>query len=102
MAVNISVAYRPDVALLSAASATGSGVVVTGGYYSWMIWGTWGGTTAQLQWSPDGGTTWIDIEEATASVNGGVSNIPIASGKVRVLLTGGSSISLSSKLGGIA
>lgn len=101
MSVNVSVAFRPDVVLLTAASATGAGVSVMNGRYSWFVWGTWGGATAQLQWSPDGGTTWIDIDGASLTANGGFLNIPISSGKVRVTITGGTSPSLSSKFGGI-
>lgn len=36
--------------------------------------GTWGGATAKLQFSIDGGTTWIDVgAEATLTDNGGTS-----------------------------
>jgi hypothetical protein len=73
-------------------------VSVSAGRYNWAVYGTWGGTSAQLQWSPDG-TTWIDIDSVVATENGGVSDIPIAEGFVRTVLTGGTSPVLKARLG---
>lgn len=90
-----------SVTLLTAAAATGDGEPVSAGYWNWSVWGTFGGATAQLQWSPDS-AAWIDVDGATATANGGVSDIPIAAGALRVTITGGSSISLTSRVDGIA
>jgi hypothetical protein len=35
-----------------------------GGRGSAAAWGTFGGGTAKLQQSPDGGTTWIDVDRS--------------------------------------
>lgn len=91
---------KTDVALLSNASATGSAVAVSAGRYNWYAYGTWNGATAQLQWSPDAGTTWINVDGATLTANGGWSNITIAAGQARVSFTG-SPTSITSKLGGV-
>lgn len=91
----------PNYILLTAAGVTGASVAVVSSLYNWFVWGTFGGATAQLQWSPDGGATWISIDTVVLTGNGGFNNVPILSGYVRVLITGGSSISLSSRLGGV-
>lgn len=33
----------------------------------WIAWGTWGSGTLHLQASPDNGTTWVDVNTATAN-----------------------------------
>lgn len=86
--------------LPAASSATGSAVAVTSGHYNWVAYGTWSGATAQLQWSPDAGTTWINFDDVLLTADGGWSDIPIATGHCRVLITG--TPSLTSKLYGVA
>lgn len=91
------------VVLLSAAAATGSGIEVSAGYYNWSVYGTWDSATAQLQWSPDAGTTWIDVDGVSLTANGGWTEVPIAFGLVRASISGaGGSTSLSSLAGGVA
>ena len=93
----------PSVTLLTAASATGAGVAVKPGTYGWVVWGTWDGATASLEFSPNGGTTWIDIEAATdQTANGGVFDLPLPGGHVRVAITGAGTTSLNSVLLGAA
>lgn len=82
--------------LLSAASTTGSAVRVNNGHYNFIAWGTWDGASAQLQFSPNDGTTWIDIDGAVLTANGGWSDIPMGKGHVRVAISGaGGSTSVS-------
>jgi hypothetical protein len=70
-------AYRIE--LLTSAAATGAGVtVVAPGLYEWVAWGTWDGATAQLQISPDNGTTWINKDGAVLTANGGFQDIHLA------------------------
>lgn len=90
-----------NVTLLTAAAATGSTTAVSSGRYNWYAYGTWNGATAQLQWSPDSGVTWINIDGASLTADGGYSDIPISSGSARVSLSGVGSPapSLSSLLG---
>ena len=98
----IATALTPvNYVLLTASLVTGAAVVIVAGNYTWSAWGTWDGATAQLQFSPDAGTTWIDITDVDLTANGGVFNIPLPAGQVRVVITGaGGSTSLSSVLQG--
>ncbi len=89
---------KEEITLLTAASATGAGVYWSGGAALWSVYGTWGGATAQMQYSPDQGTTWIDVDGATLTGNGGYIGIPLPEDQIRVAITGGSGVSLSSKL----
>lgn len=90
-----------DKTLMSANSSTQAGVVVPHGKYNWLIWGTWNGATAQLQFSPDS-TTWISFDGFSLTVDGGFNGILFGTGQARVLITGaGGSTSLTSKLLGV-
>ncbi|MDQ0472954.1 hypothetical protein [Labrys wisconsinensis] len=60
-----------DFTLLNAAAATGGWSAVQGCRYSWRVYGTWAGATAQLQVSPDGGTTAINVDDAVLTADGG-------------------------------
>jgi hypothetical protein len=89
--------------LLSAAttSAAGPALESPSGTYEWVVRGTWGGATAQLQFSDDN-STWIDIEGATMTANGG-GIFEIAPAFIRVNLTGATgSTNLNSVLLGVA
>lgn len=90
--------------LLAAAAATGAWRAISeGGVYNFVAWGTWNGATAQLQWSPDGGTTAIDIDAASLTANGGWSGIPLARGHARCAISGaGGSTSISARLDGVS
>lgn len=77
--------FEPD--LLNAADETGAAVHYGPGTYEWLIWGTFGGATAQLQQSPDNKVTWIDFNVATATANGRITGIPISSAHIRVKIT---------------
>lgn len=89
-----------EVTLLTNASVTGAGVAWGGGAALWMIYGTFGGSTATLQLSPDAGTTWIDTNASATAAGGLRVHIP-ASTLVRVVITGGTGVSLTSKLAGV-
>lgn len=89
-----------DFMLLTSASSTGIAVAITAGKYNWSAYGTWNGAVAQLQWSPDSGTTWIDVDGATASANGGWTGVPMGAGHARVSFSG-SPTSITSKLSGV-
>lgn len=98
LATSISTA---DVTLLTAASATGSAVAILKGRYNWAVYGTFSGGTTQLQWSPDSGTTWLNIDGVTLTANGLWTDIPLSAGHARVLISGAGSASLTSKLGAV-
>lgn len=89
--------------LATAVSATPSELIrCSAGEYKWSVYGTWDGATAQLQSSPDGGATWIDIDGAIATVNGGAYGFQLGDEHVRVSVSGaGGSTSLSAVLMGV-
>lgn len=47
-----------------AGAANGAAVRWAGGTGQFCAYGTWGGGTATLQFSPDEGTTWIDVDRS--------------------------------------
>jgi hypothetical protein len=90
---------QPSVTLLAAASsATGSAQDVTAGTWFWSAEGTWGGTTAALQWRRLSTTAWIAIDSASLTADGAYSSVELAAGQVRVTITGGSGVSLASTI----
>lgn len=95
-----SVALAPEIVLLTAASVTGSSNAVDKGNYLWAVWGTFDGATATLQYTPNAGTTWIDVG---ASTQADLRGVPLLTGSARVAISGaGGSTSLSSKIGGVS
>lgn len=61
-----------------------------------VAYGTWGSGTLTLQFSPDGGTTWITVSGVSLTANGYVGNIIASQGdQVRAVLTGATSPSLT-------
>lgn len=89
------------VELLNAAAATGSSDLWPGGWGAFIVWGTWNGATAKLQFSPDQGTTWIDVDGASLTVDGGGPfNLPPLKHRVAISGAGGST-SLSAALIGL-
>ena len=82
--------------LLSAAGNGNGGAVTLGmsGEHWLTAFGTFGGGTAKMQWSPDAGTTWIDIEDASFTANG-VLKLSLANGAIRGVVSGGSGSSIT-------
>ena len=92
-------AQQDTLILLSGATSSGTGVRLDGyGYFNWTVYGTFNGASAQLQWSPDAGVTYINIDGAALTANGIHSDIPIDSGLIKVTVTG-TATSISSLLG---
>lgn len=87
--------------LAAGSSATGSGVSWRGGRGTFYVVGTFGGTTASMQWSPDSGTTWIDVGTDTILTANGQGNFELPACTIRCELDGGSSISVASSAVGI-
>lgn len=87
-----------EIVLLSAASATGSFLDWPGSWGMWAVYGTFGGSSAKLQMSPDGGTTAMDVEGAVRTTNGAYAIRIPALWKLRVVITGGAGITLTSKM----
>lgn len=95
--------FHGEKILLTAASATGTGQRWPGGVGRWVVYGTWDGATAQLQMSPDDGTTWIDVDNASETSNGGTGDLYFGVGDyLRVTIaSAGASTSLNSVFGAI-
>lgn len=68
--------------LLSSVSTDSSGdaAMLTGGVHTFAAWGTWDGATVTLEYSPDGGTTWIAVGSDTTLTANGVANFQLAAG----------------------
>lgn len=80
------------ITLLSAsANATGATTLFNGPLNEamWLIaYGTWNSATAKLQYSPDAGTTWIDVTDASFTANG-IVRLFLCGGHIRGVLSGG-------------
>jgi hypothetical protein len=107
LAALVSSAHATDKVRLLTAAAAG----VTGTAQAWdtpasgtfECWGAFGGTTVQLQRSPDSGTTWGNIAGASVTAAGtsveGFSNIYMRAGQIRATTTGGTSPSVTCEFG---
>lgn len=87
-----------EIVLLSAAAATGAWIDWPGSWGMWVVQGTFGGSSAKLQMSIDGGTTPIDVQGAILTTNGAFPIRIPALWKLRVVITGGAGITLTSKM----
>ncbi len=106
--VSVAGGAKQAYTLLSGASATGPAVSgIQGGDYIWRVSGTFGGTTATLQQLDLDDTTWVNVRNAadTADVTAtAAKSLGIGVGQgatMRVLITGGTGVSLNSALQGL-
>jgi hypothetical protein len=85
-------------------AANGTAVEWGGGEGVFSVIGTFGGTTAKLQWSPDNGTTWIDVDRSGetfvtfTAAGSGAFVLPRCF--VRAVLTGGSPVQINARVAG--
>lgn len=69
-----------------------------GGFGLFDAWGIFGGGTVKLQYSPDGGTTWIDDVNAAFTSNGNVVfNLP-RNAVIRANLSGSTSPTINASV----
>ena len=54
-----------------------------GGFGSFVVGGTFNGTTTKLQMTPDGGTTWIDVGIDVQKAVAGIGNFSLPVCKLR-------------------
>lgn len=90
-----------SVTLLTDATADGNGAAADwiGGSGLWVVWGTWNGASVKLQYSPDGEVTWIDVDGAVLTADGGLPMTLLPSDPLRcVISSAGASTSLSSEM----
>ncbi len=80
--------------LIANGSATGAAVDWAGGKGVFVVRaGTFSGATVKLQWSPDQGTTWLDVDQGgdvfvtLTAVGAGLFELPGC--KIRAAVTGG-------------
>lgn len=80
--------------LLDAASASGSAVDWPGGRGAFSVpVGTFSGATVKLQWSPDDGTTFLDVDRSgdtyvtLTAAGSGLFDLPVC--KIKAVITGG-------------
>jgi len=66
-----------------------------GGDGFFVVYGGFGGGTATLKWSPDGGTTWVVLDSTLALTAAGAIDFNLPAGKIRVELTGATSATLT-------
>lgn len=67
-----------------------------GGAGTFSAWGTWNGATVSLEWSPDGGTTWIAVGSASTFTENGLAKFSLGVGHIRATLSNaGGTTSLS-------
>lgn len=95
--VSSSPAPSSPVTLLTDADTTSDAAEWAGGDCQFTAWGTWDGATAQLQWSPDDGSTWIDVDGAGLTENGGVI-VSLPAGSVRAAISDAGTTSLNADL----
>ena len=91
-----------DLQLLSNASATGTAVTWKGGKGVFTLYSaTIGGATVTLQWSPDGGTTWLAVDQGGTTfvtftaVGAGAFELPTC--PIRALVAAGTPSALYAK-----
>ncbi|MDI1263895.1 MAG: hypothetical protein PS018_11620 [bacterium] len=100
--------YSSNQALFSARTTDGNSSAVdwVGGRGVFAVFGTFNGATVKLQWSPDDGTTWLDVDRLgdtyvtlSAAGSGGFELPPC---KLRAnLASAGGSTSLTAVVSGV-
>lgn len=101
-------AYQENGALFSARTTDGNSNAIDwpGGRGVFAVFGTPNGATVKLQWSPDGGTTWLDVDRSgdtyvTLSAAGaGGFELPACKLRANQASSGGST-SLTATVGGV-
>lgn len=100
-------AIKKDITLFSSQGADGNGDAVEwlGGRGVFSAWGTFGSGTCKLQWSPDDGTTWLNVDQSgdtfvTFTANG-VGGFELPWGYVRAVLSGSTAASVSASVGAL-
>lgn len=81
-------------------SADGNSATVNwgGGDGTFMAYGTFGGGTARLQFSPDSGTTWLNVGTDVTMTSDGIANFYVPSGLLRANLDGATGPTVTVKI----
>jgi hypothetical protein len=75
--------------LITNGSATGSSVIWRGGKGTFLVTGTFGGTTVTLQFLGTDNATWIDVGAEAALTAAGLVGFELAAGLIRAEVVGG-------------
>ncbi len=87
--------------LLTAQAANGSGEALAwfGGRGVFASWGTFGGGTCKLEWSPDEGTTWVAVDRTgdtyVSLTATGAGEFILPGCKIRATLSGATGATVS-------
>ncbi len=92
--------------ILSNAAATGDAIDWGGGKGCFSVYsGTFNGATAKLQWSPNDGTTWLDVDRSgdtyVTFTAAGAGNFELPACMIRVAISGGPPSAMYAKVFGI-
>lgn len=68
------------------------------GNYAFSAYGTFGGGTIKLQFSPDGGTTYVDVPLATKNAAGMILDLNLPAGLYRFNVAGSTTPNLNGQL----
>ena len=71
---------------------------IKAGVFQLVTWSVLGGGTVNLEYSPDGGSTWIAIADFTTAVEGVSAAVYLPKGRVRAVLSGATSPAVSVRL----
>lgn len=92
-----------DITLLTLRTTDGNGNAADwpGGRGAFVAYGTFGSGTVKLQWSPDDGTTWLDVDKSgetyvTLTANGS-GGFELPASQIRAALSGSTGASVSAK-----
>ena len=79
-------------------------VLWAGGEGVFAVWGNFGGGTCKLQWSPDKGVTWLDVDRAGETfvtfTAPGAGRFTLSSGLLRSNLAGATGASVNALANG--
>jgi hypothetical protein len=85
--------------------ANGAAVDWVSGDGVFSAYGTFGGGTCKLQWSPDAGTTWFDVDKSgdtyTTLTAAGAGAFRLPTCKIRAVLSGATAPTLTALAAGL-
>lgn len=96
--------YVSKISLFSAQAANANGAAQSwpGGKGTFSAWGTFGGGTVTLQWSPDGGTTWLNADPSgftfTTFTAGGIGGFELPTCSIRAVLSGATAPNINARV----
>lgn len=96
--------YSAQIPLFTAQAVNANSAAAdwAGGRGVFTAFGTFGGGTCTLQWSPDGGTTWLNVDQGTDTfctlLANGAGGFELPPCRLRAALTGATSPVLNASI----